>query len=287
MPLLRENPGIRIGDIAAQLCVSEGTIRNDLRLLAEEGQLDRVRGGGVPRQDNAAFNSAFVARLRVRQNAKRRIARWTAALVQNGDTIILDASTTVYFLAEYLDDHHNLTIITNGVEVGRRLARNRSNTVILLGGVLNADGSPVGEMVSEQFLANLHIKTAFVSCAGFAPAVGLTERDLMDAQLKRKMIAAAASVVALIDSSKFGQVSFAPSVHTHQVARIFTDDELDRAWIPQLQATCPMITLCGQDHASDVSPCAESNQRMEFMTDAVRRELNPVVENLRTAIKPA
>jgi len=75
--------------------------------------------------------------------------------------------------------------------VGRKLAQNPSNTIMLLGGVLRPDGTPVTGLVSEPFLRDLHIKRAFVSCAGFTPEAGLTELDARDAELKSQMIAAA------------------------------------------------------------------------------------------------
>ena len=68
------------------------------------------------------------------ESAKQRIARWAAELIENGDTIALDASTTVYRMASFLKDRRNLTMVTNGIEVGRKLAQNPANTVMLLGG---------------------------------------------------------------------------------------------------------------------------------------------------------
>ncbi len=102
--------------------MSEGTVRNDLNALAKEGRLERVRGGGVPRDDNLGRSDAFATRLRTQKAAKRRMARWAADPVENGDTIALDASTTVYPMAPFLEERQNLTIITDGIEIGRRLA---------------------------------------------------------------------------------------------------------------------------------------------------------------------
>jgi ribose transport system substrate-binding protein len=253
--LLHEQPGIRVSEIAQLLGVSEGTIRNDLNALAENGQLARVRGGAVPTDEHPGQSASFLARLNVRQAAKQRIARWAADLIEDGDSILLDASTTAYYIAPYLKDRHSLTIVTNGIEVGRKLAQNPSYTVILLGGVLRADGIPVTELLSEHLLRDLHIKTAFVSCAGFTPEAGATEADIHEAQLKSVMLAAAGSVVALIDSSKVGRVDLAPSARTEQVARIFTDSDLDPAWIERLRETCATLTICDENSVSDYTPC--------------------------------
>jgi len=260
LSLLHERSGIRVAEIAQLLDVSEGTIRNDLNALAKEGRLERVRGGGVPTDDHPAHSAAFASRFRVQESAKQRIARWASELVENGDTIVLDASTTVYCMAQFLQDRRNLTIVTNGIEVGRKLAQNPSNTVMLLGGVLRPDGTPVTDLVSEHFLRDLHIKMAFVSCAGFTPEAGLTEFDARDAQLKSQMIAAASSVVALIDSTKFGKVSLVPFARADQVSHIFTDSNLSDKWISRVQQARVVLTVCNENNTSDFAPYTGENR---------------------------
>ena len=260
LSLLHERSGIRVAEIAQLLDVSEGTIRNDLNALAKEGRLERVRGGGVPTDDHPAHSAAFASRFRIQEPAKQRIARWASELVENGDTLLLDASTTVYCMAQFLQDRRNLTIVTNGIEVGRKLAQNPSNTVMLLGGVLRADGTPVTDLVSEHFLRDLHIKMAFVSCAGFTPEAGLTEFDARDAQLKSQMIAAASSVVALIDSTKFGKVSLVPFARADQVSHIFTDSDLSDKWISRVQQARVVLTVCNENNTSDFAPYTGENR---------------------------
>jgi ribose transport system substrate-binding protein len=264
LSLLHDQPGIRVKDSARLLHVSEGTIRNDLNALANEGHLQRVRGGGVPTDDHPAHSAAFAARFRIKETAKRQIARWAAELVEDRDTILFDASTTVYHMAQLLKDRRGLTIITNGIEVGRKLAQESSHTVMLLGGVLSSDGVPVTDLVSDQFLKDLHIKTAFVSCAGFTPEAGLTERDIRSAQIKSKMIAAASSVVALIDSSKFGQAYLAPFARADQIGHIFTDSNLDPHWIGDLRSACPNLTLCNDDSVTNYTPCAAETRHYQI-----------------------
>ncbi len=260
LKLLHEQPGVRVADIAQLLGVSEGTVRNDLNALAESGQLARVRGGAVPTDDRPGQSRTFIDRLMVHHAAKQRIARWAADLIEDGDSILLDASTTVYHMADYLKDRRNLTVVTNGIEVGRKLAQNSSHTVMLLGGLLRPDGIPVTELLSEHILRDLHIKTAFVSCAGFTPEAGLTEADIHEAQLKSTMIGAAGSLVALIDAGKFGQVDLAPFARTDQVARVFTDSNLDPAWIERMRQTCTTLTICDENGVSDSTPCARETR---------------------------
>jgi len=260
LALLHDHPGIRVPGIAERLDVSEGTVRNDLNALARDGQLERVRGGGKPIEDYPAYNVAFARRYQIQENAKDRMGRWAAELIENGDTIALDASTTVYRMASFLHDRRNLTVVTNGIEVGRKLAQNPSNTVLLLGGVLRPDGTPVSDLVSASFLKDLHIKTAFVSAAGFTPEAGLTERDMREAELKTGMLAAAQKVVALVDSSKFGKTGLVPFARTEQVAHLFTDSALSPTWIRQLQQTSVLLTICDEKSVSDFTPFGQETR---------------------------
>ncbi len=250
---LNENPGIRVPELAEHLDVSEGTIRNDLRALAELGQLTRVRGGGVPNNSQQGRSPAFEARVMANQVNKQCIARLAASLVEDGDSILLDASSTVYHLATFLQERRSLTVITNGLEAGRVLAKNPTNTVILLGGVLRTDGTSITGPLGEMLLRDLHVKSAFVSCSGFTTEIGLTEVDIHEAQLKRKMIANANRVIALIDSSKFGRVDLSPFARIHQVACILTDCDLSSDWIEKLRHVGIEYTLCGPCNTHEFS----------------------------------
>jgi ribose transport system substrate-binding protein len=260
LALLREHPGLRVPEIAHSLQISEGTVRNDLDAMAEEGRLERVRGGGVPSDVQPIYSPWFNAQMHVHQSEKQNIARWAAEQIEDGDTIILDASTTVYFMVPFINNHRRLTIVTNGIEVGYKLAQNPANSVFLLGGMINPEGVLVTSLVSDQFLKDLHIKTAFVSCTGFTAEAGLTERNILEAQVKSKMVAFAESSVALVDSSKFGRQSLVPFAQVDQVARVYTDSGVDPHWIDQMRLACTTFTVCDQDSIVDYSPCAKETR---------------------------
>ena len=251
--ILRQQPGIRVPELARLLEVSEGTIRNDLRALSQAGRLKRVRGGAVADGQHPQ-SPAFIARARVSEEAKRRIARWAAELVEDGDTLLFDASTTVYYLADFLKDRRNLTVVTNGIEIARSLAQHPSNNVILLGGIMRADGTSVSGTLSHKLLEDLYIKTAFLSCTGLTLEAGLMEVHLDEAQLKRKMIQVAKSVVALIDSSKFGKIDLTTFATLDQLTHVFTDSALEPQWIQLLQKYPAALTVCSDTTVTAYQP---------------------------------
>lgn len=264
LSLLRESGMLDVDEVAARLVVSPNTIRNDFNALASEGLLRRVRGGAAlidaNNGDTGTPHPSFLARCAVNQKAKAWMARWASDLVEDGDAIVLDASSTVYHLAEYLMSRRNLTVVTNGIEVGRKLAQNPSNTVMLLGGLLRADGVPTTDVMSDPVLKDLHTKLAFVSCTGFTPEAGLTEADILDSQLKARMVAAAGSVIALIDASKFGKVGLAPFARADQISHIFTDSSLTPEWIEHVRRTCVRLTVCDEHMTSTFASCDEESR---------------------------
>ncbi len=260
LDLLREQPGVKVTELARRLGVSAGTIRNDLNALNGEGRLTRVRGGAVPRNEYRFISPLFAEHARTRAEAKQRIARCAARLVEDGDSILLDASSSVFALVPYLQNRHNLTIVTNGLEAALALAQNRSHSVILVGGVVRPDGTSVVGHLGEKILDELHFKTAFVSCSGFSVEAGLTEVDIQEVQLKRKMVRSAERVVALIDSSKFGRVDLTPFASLDQISHIFTDDEVSPQFIESLRRTGTAFTICGESDRSTFIPCPEETK---------------------------
>jgi ribose transport system substrate-binding protein len=252
--ILGEQSGIKVTDLAQQLDVSEGTIRNDLAALDEEQQIMRVRGGAVPRTKSAHANPIIAARARVNFDAKQRIAQWGASLVENGDSIILDASTTVLHMAEFLQTRRDLTVVTNGLEVARRLAESPSNTVILVGGILRSDGNAVTGLLGTQSLEDLHVRTAFVSCAGFSWEAGFMELDIPQAQIKQTMIQSAQQVVALVDSSKFDQLGLTPFAPLQAIQHVVTDQDVDAGVIANLQDAGIIVTVCADRTSTSYTP---------------------------------
>ena len=253
LAILSERENISVKELVSELDVSEGTIRNDLNALDQEKRLIRVRGGATVKQNTSLPNlqeDAVVARARLNSSAKQRIARRAATLVEDGDSILLDSSTTVYHLAPFLQEKQNLTVVTNGIEVARVLATNPSHTIILIGGILQADTASVGGNLGGKFLKELNIKTAFLSCSGFSIDSGLTEHSLHEASIKIDMIKASQDVIVLVDSTKFGHSALIPFAKISDIDQVFSDDSLDSDYVSQLGKTNLKLTLCGETTAT-------------------------------------
>jgi ribose transport system substrate-binding protein len=247
--ILEEQSGIKVTELADILGVSEGTIRNDLAVLDEDNQITRVRGGAVARTQRAPSGQWYEERARVNADAKERIAQWAANMVEDGDTIMLDASTTVLRMVDFLHTRRDLTVITNGLETARRLAEIRGNTVIILGGILRRDANAITGLLGAQLLDSLHVRTAFVSCAGCSTSAGLTETDVAQSELKAVMVSKAQRVVALVDHSKFERVALSSFASLSSVDHLFTDSEVPAHILDQVCDAGVTVTVCS-DHTT-------------------------------------
>ena len=250
--LLREHPGIKVTQIAEMLDVSAGTIRNDLNALQEEEKIKRVLGGAVvvqqqpqanPQRDGFEIESTEVPYVA----AKQRIARWAADTIDDGDTIFLDASSTVRAMVPHLREYTRLTIVTNGLETAGQIARSMSHPVILVGGIVNRSGKATTSLIGLEMLEDLHIRTAYVSCVGFDLMVGMTERNIEEAQLKKALLSSIPRIIALVGSNKIGNVSTQPFVTPERITHVFTDSDISADFITQMRQAKINLTVCGEN----------------------------------------
>jgi DeoR/GlpR family transcriptional regulator of sugar metabolism len=247
LDILHRQPGLSVPGLAVELEVSEGTVRNDLNALELQGLLTRVHGGAVLNQQEPFRPTSFIRRLQQNSASKLAIAREAAALVKDDSSILLDASSTAYYLAKALARHQRLRVMTNGFETAREMAQNTTNTVILIGGVVENESSSVTGLLSEHIIEELHIQKAFLSCSGFTLERGMTEVHLAEAQLKRKAIDSSQELYALVDSSKFGVVDLTSFARPERISRLFTDQHLSSDWIDRLTNSGIEFTICMEE----------------------------------------
>lgn len=246
LKVLQDQSVVKVTDLAIDFDVSEGTIRNDLAALEAENRLLRVRGGAAAIEQTEPPAAARVAKSSANVEAKRRIARWAADRVDDGDAIFLDASSTVLHMVSFLQRHQRLTVVTNGLETARLLGETTPHTVVLLGGVLGANTNAVTGLLGAPMLSGLHLRRAFVSGVGLTTTEGLTESDLEEARLKQAILDRGCEVVVLVDSTKLGKVGFAPYLSVAQISHVVTDSRAPTEFIHELRQVDVAVTVCGE-----------------------------------------
>ncbi|MGA2512414.1 MAG: DeoR/GlpR family DNA-binding transcription regulator [Candidatus Limnocylindrales bacterium] len=223
---VEEHGRVRVTDLAERFAVSEVTIRKDLRVLETEGRLVRAHGGALA-PSRSPSERAFEVRERLQRAEKERIGAAAAALVVDGESIALDASTTALAMARHLKTRGgwvHLTVITNGLRIASELAGHRGITVALPGGFVRWEALSVVGPLGAGLLQKVNIQKAFMGAAGFTLETGLSDATEEEAQIKRLIVAAATEVVALVDHTKWGRTAFATFCPTDRVTAVVTDE---------------------------------------------------------------
>ena len=213
---------IRVKDLAEMLSVHEMTIRRDLDALVDEGRLERVHGGARLKRQ-AGLEVSYAARSLANPSAKARIAGAAAALINEGDTVAFDASTTALEVQRRVRLTSGLAIVTS-LDGANTLA-DAGVPFMVVGGSFHAPArSFVGRGVCAQ-LAGLHPDKVFFSAKGFTVRAGFTDAHLPEVEAKECLIASAGLKIALLDSSKFGQEALGTTARLGGVDVLITERE--------------------------------------------------------------
>jgi DeoR/GlpR family transcriptional regulator of sugar metabolism len=235
MTLLHERGRVSVAELSERFDVSAVTIRHNLTKLEQRGRLVRTHGGAMLKPHAGIDLPAFSLRKELHLTAKQRIGQAAADLVGDGDSIALDASTTAWQIARHLKERKELTVVTNGLFIALEFIESLGVTVVMPGGSLrSASASLVGDQ-GACILERYHVQKAFFGAGGFTLEEGLTDTDQYEVELKRRMVERAKEVIAVVDSSKWGQVTFAPLVSVDQLQRVITDTGAPPAMVSALR----------------------------------------------------
>lgn len=238
--LLREREFVRVADLAEAFNVSEVTVRGDLDHLEDRGLLKRVRGGAVPRP-MAEPERTFEETESAAQAQKRAIAARAADLVEPGDSIILDVGTTTTAIARELairEDLADVSVFTSSITIALALeVAHPRISVVVTGGTLRPKQHSLVEPLAGLVLDHINARTAFIGCNGVDATAGVTNVNLPESTVKRRMIRASARRVVVADASKLGQVALAKVCDLDHVDLLITDDQAPEGVVADLRAT--------------------------------------------------
>jgi DeoR/GlpR family transcriptional regulator of sugar metabolism len=211
---------------------STSTVRRDLTVLESKGVLRRTHGGARlvnPRSDEFAFSARDTHQLA----EKEAIAKACADLIKSNQTIIIDAGTTVYHVARYLEDKKP-QIITNSLPVANLYAGDTRLEVVLSGGVIYPRlGVLVGPLAVEAF-SKLHADVAIMGAGGIT-LDGITNSHGLLIDIQRAMIHAAQKVVLCLDHTKFGRKSVSELCGLDSIDTIVTDSSAPKELVEALR----------------------------------------------------
>ncbi|MEV4582927.1 DeoR/GlpR family DNA-binding transcription regulator [Nonomuraea jabiensis] len=221
MNALRTNDSVSVAELAAEHGVSEMTIRRDLDELAQQGVVRRVRGGALSlllRGEEPPFG----VREREAVEAKQRIGAEVAALIADGDAVVLDGGTTALEVARALHDRR-LTVLPLALQSVSLLASAPRVRLVLPGGEVRQGELNFMGPLTENSLKALRFDTAVIGCCGLSAEHGLTAHDLPEVAVKQAAIASARRVIVACDSGKFTRTAFGAVCPISRLDVVVTD----------------------------------------------------------------
>jgi DeoR/GlpR family transcriptional regulator of sugar metabolism len=223
---VREAGHIGVAELAGLTGASEMTTRRDLEILADQGVLERYRGGArslLLRGDEPPF----ALRAREGLEAKRRIAAEVAGLIADGESVVLDSGTTCLEVARALE-HRRLTVMPLSLHAANTLTRASQLTLLVPGGRPRPGELALTGPLTTASLAALRFDTAVIGCCGLNAANGLTAYDLDDAAVKRAAIASARRVIAVAEAAKLPRTALAFVTPASALHAVVTEETAPR-----------------------------------------------------------
>ncbi len=230
---LERDGRISVSEFSAGTGVSEMTVRRDLQTLEHRGLLARVHGGAVPARSRG-YEPPFGVRLLRNLDAKRRIGEAAAALLQEGETVVLDAGTTMLEVAAALKGRE-LRVLAVNLRVADVLVDEPGISLMVSGGAVRPGERSLVGPLAERAFSDLAFDTFVLALGGVDVGIGVTDYRLEDASLKRAALASARRCIAVADSSKLGQVAFARTCPLADLDILVTDSDASGAVVAEIR----------------------------------------------------
>ncbi|MFJ8851580.1 DeoR/GlpR family DNA-binding transcription regulator [Streptomyces sp. NPDC102437] len=242
LSLLAREGKVVAKDVAADLGISEDSVRRDLRDLAGEGLCHRVYGGALPVSPAVAD---YAARKTVTPDGKRKVAAAAAALVRPGSALILDGGTTALAVARALPPVLACTVITHSPTIAVELLGHPRAEVFLLGGRVFKHSAVACGAAAVEAAQNISADLCLLGVTGVHPEAGLTTGDAEEAAMKRALAARAADTYVLASSEKIGTASRFRVLPWEEISGLITDAGPRHAVVEQLTARGVEVLAAG------------------------------------------
>lgn len=242
--------------LAERLGVSGETIRRDIALLENEGQLIRVHGGAMslPAASLVKHEEPYDIRQDEHQEAKVRVGQTAVSLIKNGDVIAIDVGTTSLQIAKALPPDFHGVIATPCLLVAAELAGRPGIDVLLSGGLVRGGDMACSNSQAVSFFRDLNTDIAFLSSGGLTVRHGLTDFYRDEVATRREMLRNAGKAYIAADGSKIGKIAPYRVCDLGDVAGLITDTAPTEALAHELNRQGVQLILPQLDHAVPVIP---------------------------------
>lgn len=227
--LVDEHGRLTVAEICEIFDVSEATVRRDLAALSGQNLIRRVHGGAMKHQTVATTEMPILQRQSSYSDVKNRIGKAAAELINNNETLLLIGGSTGLAVAHHLQNHQNLTIVTDSLLVATELLEQQRHVIIMLGGTLNPDEYAVRGTLSRIILSQLQVDKVIIGTKAISPDIGLSVETPEEAELWRSYIEIGHHVILVTDSSKFKQSALVQAVPIEHIHTLVTDNDLSES----------------------------------------------------------
>lgn len=229
LAILQKESRVVVSDLSKVFNVTEETIRRDLEKLEKDGFAKKAYGGAII-NESVNVDLPFTVRKTTNVSGKQKIAEIIASLIEDGDHIMLDASSTAVYVAKQLRNKKNLTIITNSIEILFELSDVTGWKVLSTGGVMKEGSLSLVGYQAEKMIGSFHVDKAIISCKGLDVEKGITDSNELEAHVKKLMLDSANKKILAVDSTKFDKISFTRICDLSEIHMIVTDTDSDQKW---------------------------------------------------------
>ena len=226
---IQKDRRVYVANLSQLFDVTEETIRRDLEKLESENLLTRTYGGAVLNQ-HTNEDLPFPKRKSTNRELKQKIALKAVDLINDGDTIMMDTSSTCLELLEALQCKRDLTIITNSIKIPYDFAHLNFN-IISTGGVLRSHSLALVGPIAHDTLQKYYVDMAVMSCKGISLDKGVMESNEPESELKKSMLNQAEKFILLADHTKFNKTAFIKFCSLRSVDYIVTDTKPSEKWL--------------------------------------------------------
>lgn len=241
--LIEEEHSVLVPELSKLFEVTEETIRRDLEKLEKEGILKKTYGGAIL-NDSTGVDLPLNVREITNTVVKELIALKVCENIVDGDTLILDSSSTAFQVAKGIKNKKNITVITNSVKVIMELSNIKDFRLISTGGILRDSSMSFIGHNAEKNISKYNVNKAIICCKGLDINKGIMESNEQEAEIKKAMINSAEKVYLLVDHTKFDRVSFVKMIDFEKINYIFTDKKLNLEWETVLSDNAVELIYC-------------------------------------------
>jgi DeoR/GlpR family transcriptional regulator of sugar metabolism len=215
-------------ELSSRFDVSTMTIRRDVDFLAQQGRVIKTLGGVQDaRAPSFLFETPLHSRISTNREEKQAIAEHAIRLIEAGQTLFIDGSTTCLELARLINVRcDGLTIVTNSVLTCIKLGKSGNNMVVCVGGQFEKDTASFVGASAEETASKFFVDMALLSTKGFVPTEGTFESSIGNLRIKQIFAEQSANTVLLVDHSKFGVRALRKAIDISRISTVVTNRPL-------------------------------------------------------------